>query len=200
MNKTISPSTEDGRQKHAFEFYYGLGWKRRYAPVAQELGVSVSTIKNWSRAFDWRQRVDDRDAEATRRLADRVGQQIEETQDRLLKYIAIAMNKVVKDIIESKAKTSPKDLTKLIDTRDRLLNRSQGEADSDGRPAPGRVVIYIPDNGRDKLSRPLVPDPFRIEDSTAGEDSDEKENKPGDDQINCARGSDASLSKGSFQR
>ena len=180
MNKTISPSTEDGRQKHAFEFYYGLGWKRRYAPVAQELGVSVSTIKNWSRAFDWRQRVDDRDAEATRRLADRVGQQIEETQDRLLKYIAIAMNKVVKDIIESKAKTSPKDLVKLIDTRDRLLNRSRGEADSNGRPAPGRVVIYIPDNGRDKLNRPLVPDPFRIEDSTAGEDSDEKENKPDD--------------------
>ena len=94
----------------------------------------------------------------------------------MLKYIDIAMSKVVKDIIESKAKTSPKDLTKLIDTRERLFNRSRGEADSDGRPAPGQVVIYIPDNGRDKLNRPLVPDPFRIEDSTAGEDSDEKEN------------------------
>jgi len=91
MNRTISPSIENGRHKHAFEFYYALGWKRRYAPVAQELRVSASTIKNWSRAFNWRDRVEEREAEATRQLADLASRQTMETRDRLLKYVDLGI-------------------------------------------------------------------------------------------------------------
>ena len=62
--------TEQERHRKAFELYCALGERRTYRQLAAQLGVSVSTVKLWSRSFNWQGRIRERDAETARRVAD----------------------------------------------------------------------------------------------------------------------------------
>ena len=55
--------TETQVHHHAFEIYYGMGSSRTLAAVAQEMGLSKTTIDSWSRSFKWQERVERRDNE-----------------------------------------------------------------------------------------------------------------------------------------
>lgn len=56
------------RHKEAFQFYYSLGEKRKCPQVAQEFAVSTNSVKKWSKAFNWQERVIQQDIEIARQL------------------------------------------------------------------------------------------------------------------------------------
>jgi hypothetical protein len=56
------------RHKEAFEYYYVLGEKRSYPQVAHKFTVSDRSIKKWGKAFNWQERIEQRDIEISRGL------------------------------------------------------------------------------------------------------------------------------------
>ena len=56
------------RHKEAFEYYYALGSSRSIPQVCQNLSVSIPAVKNWSKAFNWQDRVIQRDIENSKQL------------------------------------------------------------------------------------------------------------------------------------
>ena len=52
---------EQPHHLRAFEFYNALGDKRSFALVAAEMGINVNTAKLWSRSFDWKRRIAERE-------------------------------------------------------------------------------------------------------------------------------------------
>jgi transposase len=153
MAKTRLLQTEKEHHKQAFEVYYALGLKRTYQAVADKFGVSTSTIKNWSRSFGWRKRIADRDATMTRQTIDQVCRQGVEENERYLRIVQTALMRSVRDIAEGKVKVRMQDLEKLILFDERLRRGANSTVDHRGQPVPGRVVIYLPENGRRRPSR-----------------------------------------------
>lgn len=106
--------TEADRHKRAFEVYYSQGGNRSHDRVAKELKVSLATVKAWSRSFGWQRRVDERDAQVAREVADRsLSSGIEETE-RNLKIVRVALMKLAKGIADGKVKMQMGDLDRLI--------------------------------------------------------------------------------------
>jgi len=56
------------KHKEAFEYYYSLGDKRSYPQVALKFTVSRTSIKKWSKAFNWLDRVELRDIDNGKKL------------------------------------------------------------------------------------------------------------------------------------
>ena len=56
------------RHQKAFQYYYSLGDKRSYPLVAEKFSVSLTSIKKWSKAHNWLDRVQQRDIEISRRI------------------------------------------------------------------------------------------------------------------------------------
>lgn len=60
--------TETLQHKEAFEYYYSLGDNRSLPQVAQKFTVSTTSLKKWSGAFNWQERVLQRDIEIGKKL------------------------------------------------------------------------------------------------------------------------------------
>lgn len=71
---------ESDRHRRAFEIYYALGEKRTIAEVARRVGVNDSAVFNWSAAFQWKKRVEERERLVGELLAEQVIE--EEVQSR----------------------------------------------------------------------------------------------------------------------
>jgi len=56
------------KHKEAFEYYYSLGDKRSYPKVASKFTVSRTSIKKWSKAFNWQDRIELRDIDNGKKL------------------------------------------------------------------------------------------------------------------------------------
>lgn len=56
------------RHKQAFEYYYSLGENRGLRKVAQKFNVTLTAVANWSRAFNWQERIEQRDIENAKKL------------------------------------------------------------------------------------------------------------------------------------
>ena len=59
---------ENLRMKEAFEYYYSLGDKRSLQQVAKKFTVSETSARKWSAAFNWQERVVQRDIEISKGL------------------------------------------------------------------------------------------------------------------------------------
>jgi len=105
---------EQEHHKKAFEFYYGLGEGRSYKLVAGEFGVALGTVKTWGRAFGWRQRCRERDAEVVRTMADRNLEAGVEGLVRNRKIVKMGLIQVAKAVAEGKVKVTMADLDRLV--------------------------------------------------------------------------------------
>jgi len=114
MLKADHLAIEQEHQKKAFEYYVALGEKRSFTPVAEYAGVSLSTVKLWSRSFGWVQRIRERDAEIARRVADRALQTNLDEQDRNQKIVRLALVRLAKAIADGKIRMQLSDLDRLI--------------------------------------------------------------------------------------
>lgn len=56
------------RHREVFEYYYSLGEKRGLRKVGQKCDVSRSAVGKWSKAFNWQERVEQRDIENAKKL------------------------------------------------------------------------------------------------------------------------------------
>ncbi len=118
--------TEKEHNTQAFEAYYALGPKRSHSAVAKKLGVSVSTIKNWSRSFRWRERIAERDTQVAREVASRtLNTEVARTQ-RSLQIVQMSIVQLAKAVSQGKIKMTLSDLDKLI----RLESFLSGQSDS----------------------------------------------------------------------
>ena len=141
------PRIEKESHKRAFEFYYSLGLKRTYKAVAAEFGVSVSTIKNWSRWFRWQDRLSEREAEIIRRMADKTLQKGVEQNERDLKIVQAAIVQVAKKIAGGQIKTQLRDLEWLIPLERSLSGVSFPAEGQQGEPKPYKLILNLADNG-----------------------------------------------------
>lgn len=79
------------RHQEAFNYYYSLGEKRSIPQVAQRYTVSVAAVKKWSRAFNWQERVEQRDIENSRCMEEKVNETIVATKANYRKIIKVAI-------------------------------------------------------------------------------------------------------------
>jgi len=139
--------SEKEHHRRAFELYYAQGASRSFARVAGELGISVASLKSWSRRYGWRERLAERDAAVNRQIADRAMANEVADGERNLRIVRAALVKLAKGIVEGTIKPRIDDLPRLIQLEQDLVN---GPPPVPGPANSGRshVVIYIPDNGR----------------------------------------------------
>jgi len=64
------------RHRQAFDFYYCLGDTRALPQVSQEFKVSLVTVKRWSVAFNWQQRIEQRDIENAKEIEKKVNEAV----------------------------------------------------------------------------------------------------------------------------
>lgn len=114
MAKADRLINEQGHHQKAFECYVALGEKRSFKQVAKQAGVSLSTIKLWSRSFGWRQRIRERDAQIARRVADQTLQSDIDEQDRNKRIVRMALVRLAKAIADGKVRMQLSDLDRLI--------------------------------------------------------------------------------------
>lgn len=157
--------TEQEHQQRAFDLYYAQGPKRSHDRIAGELGVSVATVKSWSRAFDWSRRVSEKDAEQTRRIADRVLSDHSDINNRNLKIVRAALLQTAKDISQGRVKPQMGDLERLMRFEEYLTSQRRTESelpeltDPDALVERGlrlvRVVLEQHSKGREKVQAML---------------------------------------------
>ena len=131
MSKQRHQRTEQENHRKAFETYYALGEKRSYRQIAQQLGISLPTIKNRARTFRWQDRVAVRDADGARRMADRTLQETAADQQRNRKIVEMALSKLARAILDGSVKMQLSDLDRLIRLQT-FLNERRNE--KSGRP------------------------------------------------------------------
>jgi transposase-like protein len=154
MPKQEQTRNETELQKQAFEYYFALGWKRRYADVAAKYEVSASTIKNWSRWFRWQQRVEERDAETTRAVVAKNQASAADQRERDFKMCDLIQRSGIKNILEGRCKVGPKDMLAATQIRQRLEESALEAAEAEGKSASTRNVFLILDNGRGDCTLP----------------------------------------------
>ena len=64
------------RHKEAFEYYYSLGDKKSITEVARKFTLSRASISKWSKAFNWQDRIVQRDIENGKELSKKVNDNI----------------------------------------------------------------------------------------------------------------------------
>ena len=130
---------EQEHHKKAFIVYYELGEKRSVKQVAEQIGVSLSTVKLWSRSFGWQQRVRERDAEVARQVADRTLKSDVDESERNIKIVRLAMVRLARAIADGKVRMQLSDLDRLI----RLQSLLEGQPDPAGVPQTADELIDL---------------------------------------------------------
>jgi len=151
MTKDDLLQTEQEHQKRAFECYYALGEKRSYGRVAQEMGVSPSAVKLWSRSFGWRQRVQERDADVARKVADRAIQSNIDKLDRNQKIVQMALVKLAKGIADGKVRMQLGDLERLVRLQAFLDESGQQETNQTLHKYPDRLYQLLTESDAETL-------------------------------------------------
>ncbi len=155
MTKPPAPPSEQEHHRKAFELYASQGGSRSYQKVAEALNVSVASVKQWGRTFGWRQRLRERDAEATRQIADRPAHSGLDDRSRDLKIIHMAKMKLTRDIAEGKVKGKIPDLEMLIRLEEYLADSQEDSITSLLRRLPDELREPITEAIRKRLL-PLV--------------------------------------------
>lgn len=125
MTKPRTLPVEQDHHRKAFELYASQGHGRSYEKVAEALSVSVAGVKKWGRTFDWRRRLQARELETARQIADRTLQTTITDQERYHKIVRMAVTKLAKAIAEDRVHLTAADLDRLIRLED-YLSRAQG--------------------------------------------------------------------------
>ncbi len=134
--------TEQSQHRLGFEHYCALGEKRTYAQVATEMGVDHTTVKLWARSFNWRERVQTRDLELARQIADKTLKTGLDDRARRRKLIDLALAKLFRAIAEDRVKYQISDLERIV----RLLEEwdaSDGWSGNPPRFDATEIVRYL---------------------------------------------------------
>ncbi len=126
MPQRDDQAVEKDHVRKAFEIYASQGNGRSYEKVAAVLNVSVASVKLWGRTYGWRRRVQERELETARQIADRTLQTAMTDQERYHKIVRMAVTKLAKAIAEDRVKLQAADLDRLIRLEDYLNHSREG--------------------------------------------------------------------------
>jgi len=129
------------RHQEAFNYYYSLGDTRNIPQVVQNQKVSIASIKRWSQAFKWQERIAKRDKKIATKLAEKTDKiilktkaeyrkEIQDSLQLLCGTLALLAEKVKSKSIKA---DSAKDLATLLKAQELLIRCEQflsGEVDS----------------------------------------------------------------------
>jgi len=148
---------ETSMQKGAFRIYWDLGDKRSYAAVAEILGMSVSTIKRWSRQFAWGQRLKNwmywKSMDRPEGNDDPELKQVEDA----IKSLDIAISRILRQFVDSDIKASGRDVLSLQRLEQRISKILDCQLDLSGTRQ--RAVVILSNNGqfRDEAHQLTIP-------------------------------------------
>ena len=128
MTKPRTLPVEQDHHRKAFDLYASHGHGRSYEKVAEALRVSVAGVKKWGRTFDWRRRLQERELDTARQIADRTLQTTITDQERYHKIVRMAVTKLAKAIAEDRVRLQAADLDRLIRLEDYLSHTQGGGA------------------------------------------------------------------------
>jgi hypothetical protein len=117
---------ESEKHDRAFEAYFAQGPKRSLSKVADELNVSESAVKKWSRTFSWTERIAERDKTIATVAADRSIEVGVESTLRNRQIVQMGLVQIARQIAEGTVRATISDLDRLI----RLEAFLEGKADS----------------------------------------------------------------------
>jgi len=89
------------RHTEAFEYYYSLGSTRNLPMVAQNCGVSITSVKKWSKNFNWQERVTQRDIEIGKKIQENTNNEIIKEKANYRKLIRNVIARFVKRMQEN---------------------------------------------------------------------------------------------------
>ncbi len=144
------PKVETTRHQEAFNYYYELGYTRSIPQVAQKIKASHGAVKKWSRDFNWRERVIQRDIDNNPKLERKSNDAVVNTKASHRKDIQLAMQPIralinsaiverenpetgKKESVVSFAVKDPKGMLSMITSLEKLIKADlllMGEADS----------------------------------------------------------------------
>ena len=105
---------EQPRHVTAFERYYGLGELRSYKRIANEFGIALSTVKLWGKSFRWNERIQGRELQIARDVANRtIGEEVSR-RERSLQIVQMALLQLAKAVAEGQVKMTLGDLDRII--------------------------------------------------------------------------------------
>ena len=87
------------RHQEAFDYYYSLGEKRSYPQVALKFTVSRTSVKKWSKAFGWLDRIVKRDKKNATALANKTDKQIVQQDAQNIKIARAAIKVFAQSLI-----------------------------------------------------------------------------------------------------
>ena len=103
------------RHQEAFEYYYTLGEKRSITTVSHKYNVSRPAVAKWSGAFNWQERIEQRDMENARRLEKKTNNTIVNEKAHYRKIIKASINTFVEKLKARKIEVdSIQDIERLI--------------------------------------------------------------------------------------
>jgi hypothetical protein len=105
---------EKDRHRKAFEIYYSMGDARSLALLATKLGLALNTVKNWSAQFHWQDRLEEREREVGRVLANKTLRAEVDSRMRSMQLVQVALVQVAKQLAEGRIKATFNDLDKLL--------------------------------------------------------------------------------------
>ena len=128
---TFSEPDQPRHRSHqeAFEVYVSLGASRTYRQVAEKLGVSLPTVKRWAKVHAWISKIDEREAQIARQMADQTLHSSLDEMSRNRKLVTLALNRLAKAILNGQVKYQLADVDRLI----RLQAFLDGRTDSSGQ-------------------------------------------------------------------
>jgi len=141
-----SLKVETKRHIEAFDKYYAMGEDRKLASLVSYCDVTETTVKRWSRSFNWQMRIAQRDLENGKKIMAKTDETVVNTKAdyredirRVLQPVKAAINKViVKDPKTGKLGVNlivddARQLAALVGALDRMVKLDMllmGEADS----------------------------------------------------------------------
>ena len=117
---------EKEKHRKAFEQYAAMGEARSLPRLAKLLGVAVNTVKNWSTAFNWQARIEQRNREVASVVQSKAIKAEVDSQVRNKQIVQVALVTLARQIAEGKMKGTLADLDRLV----RLEAFLEGRADS----------------------------------------------------------------------
>lgn len=85
-----------------FEDYYAMGANRSLRKLAEQSGMSISTIKRYASSFNWTKRVEQRDIENSKEMEKRTNEIVVNSKAMYRETIKVLTDRFVRDVHEGK--------------------------------------------------------------------------------------------------
>lgn len=119
---------ETPKQFAAFTFYRDMGISRNYDAVAEEVGVSKSTVEEWASKFKWKDRVAAWEEHLDKIKTETISDEYKKMVESHLRITSSLREKIEKRVrMLEPEELSPNDLARLLDLLVKVERLSIGE-------------------------------------------------------------------------